>query len=197
MLYLKLNFTFLEFILETNRDILIRKSVIMGEEMKKYKTFEEMYLDTYKLIFQFIFDYIKEWSIAEDISSIVWGKVSENPEQYLQKSIEHLHNYMRVMVRNEIKEYYRRAERQNKAFEKTAACLSPLRTTEEEYIQREKLNELARARRLLSEEENLLLDLRFDKELSVKETGKAMGLSISAVKMRQSRALLKLKKFIG
>jgi len=168
----------------------------MEVKMKNYKTFEEMYLDTYKLIFQFISDYINEWPVAEEISSIIWAKVSENPEPYLQKNVTYLHNYMRVMVRNEIMEYYRRVDRQNKAFEKSAACLVPLRTTEDEYIRKENLNELAKARRSLSEEENQLLDLRFDKELSIKETGKVMGLNSSAVKMRQSRVLLKLKKFI-
>ncbi len=166
------------------------------KEEKKYESFEEMYLDTYKLIFRFISDYIKDWFVVEEISSNIWEKVLENPEQYLQMDVVYLHNYMRVMVRNEIMEYYRNLKRQMNAFEESTARLVPLRTAEEEYIRTENLNELEKARRLLSEEENLLLDLRFDKELSVKETGKVMGLSSSAVKMRQSRVLLKLKKFM-
>ncbi len=168
----------------------------MDEEKKKYKTFEEMYLNTYKLVYVFIHDYTKDWDIAEEISSIIWMKIAEAPELYLKKDIRQFHNYLRVMVKNEIIQQHRRLERQEKAVEKISTLLHYPQTAEEEYVLLENLEQLEKARKNLSEEENRLLDLRFEKKCSVKETGEKLGISTSAVKMRQSRILTKLKRLI-
>lgn len=166
------------------------------EEKKKYKTFEEMYLCNYKLIYAFIRDYTEDWYLAEEIASIVWAKIAECPNTYLEKDIKEFQNYLRVMVKNEAIQQFRVAERQNKKTEKAAVLLSPTRTVEDEYVLREELKSLATARSLLSEEENRLLDLRFDRNFTVKQTGEALGLNISAVKMRQCRILAKLRKLM-
>lgn len=166
----------------------------MKEEKKKYETFEEMYLATYKLVYTFIRDYTEDWSIAEEVSSNVWVKIAECPEIYLEKDIPYLHNYMRVMVKNEICNQFRKEIKQNKKSEKIVATQTSPRTVEEEYIFQEDLKMLNKARGYLSVDENLLLDLKFDKEFSAKEVGKILDINEGTVRIRQHRILMKLRK---
>ena len=168
----------------------------MDSEKRKYKTLEEMYLDTYKLIYTFIYDYTKDWVVAEEISSTLWMKVAESPDIYLKKDVQLLHNYMRVMAKNEIMQHFRMLARQKGKIEKMVVSMATPRTIEEEYIFQENLKELKKARNQLSEEESRLLDLRFEKNCSIRETSEELGINISAMKMRQQRILSKLKKLI-
>lgn len=168
----------------------------MDEGKKTYETFEELYLNTHRLVFMFIRDYTKDWDTAEEISSIVWLKIWERPETYFHQEISWVHNYIRVMVKNEVCEQYRIKTRQDKKLEKIAEISKPSLTAEEEFILKENLNELKKARKQLSEAEKQLLDLRFDQGLTVKETGRVMGLTQSTVKMRQCRLLMKLRKMM-
>ena len=99
-------------------------------------------------------------------------------------------------MKNEICEQYRKKDRENRILEKASEIFNISHTTEDDFLLKENLNALEKARAQLSEDERLLLELRFDQELSIKETGKVMGINQSAVKMRQCRVLLKLRKLI-
>lgn len=169
----------------------------MKEKEKKYETFEEMYLSTYKLVYAFAWNYTEEWSVAEEVASIVWARIAECPEFYLEKEILHLHNYMHVMVKNEICEIFRRREQQRKKIDKIATSLSSPRTVEEEYMLQEDLRMLEEARTQLSREENLILNLKYDKELSAKEVGKVLDINEGNVRIKQYRILRKLRKMMS
>lgn len=168
----------------------------MQKKKKKYASLEEMYQEIYKLVYLFAQDNTKEWSVAEEAVFSVWEKILERREFYLEKEIEYLHNCVRLMIKNEVTEVYRKRKREEKLIERYVETLETSLTTEESYIHQESLNLLKEARKQLSDEEDFLLELRFDRGLSVKETGERMGLGISAVKMRQSRILLKLKRYM-
>lgn len=163
---------------------------------RKYKTFEELYLRTYKLIFLFIHDYTEDWSLAEEVSSVIWAKIAESPESYLKKEIDHLHNYMRVMVKNEMVKQRIRTNRQEKAIAEISAIATASHSAEDEVLFIEDVRQLESARSKLTEEENRLIELRFEKGCSIKETGEELGIKVSAVKMRQNRILKKLKNMI-
>ncbi len=92
----------------------------MEEDKKKYETFEEMYLSTYRLVYIFIRDCTQDWDVAEEVSAIIWTKISERPEKYLDQEILQLHNYIRTMVKNEICEQYRKKDRENRILEKAS-----------------------------------------------------------------------------
>lgn len=168
----------------------------MNEDKKKYETFEEFYEKTYRLVYLFVRDYTKDWYIAEEIIAIVWAKIAEQPEKFLNQETRLVQNYIRVMVKNQVCEQYRIQERQNRSIEKAAELLIPDKMVEEEILLKDSLERLDIARGQLSAEDNQLLNLRFDQELSVKETGKIMGLKQSTVKMRQCRVLMKLRKML-
>ena len=168
----------------------------MGEDKERYKTFEEMYLRVNKLVYVFIYDQTCDYNFAEEVASTIWVKIAESPEMYLEKDIGELHNYIRIMVKNEIAQQFRMALRQKKQIEKLSDISTVVCSAEETYILQDMQTMLLKARKQLSKEEELLLTLRFDKNCSVKETSEVMGITISAVKMRQKRLLLKLKKMM-
>ncbi len=168
----------------------------MGDGKKKYESFEELYASTHRLVYLFIRDYTNDWYTAEELSSIIWLKVAEQPEFYLEHEILWVHNYIRVIVNNYLFEQYIINVRRNMSIEKVAELSDIPKSAEEEIILKENLERLYNIRIGLSVEERQLLDLRFDQELSVKETGNAMGLKQSTVKMRQQRLLMKLRRML-
>ncbi len=168
----------------------------MGDGKKKYESFEELYASAHRLVYLFIRDYTNDWYTAEELSSIIWLKVAEQPEFYLEHEILWVHNYIRVMVKNEFCEQYRIQVRRNRSLEKVAELSDIPKSAEEEIILKENLERLHSIRIGLSVEERQLLDLRFNQELSIKETGNAMGLKQSTVKMRQQRLLMKLRRML-
>lgn len=169
----------------------------MGEDKERYKTFEEMYLRVNKLVYFFIHAQHCDYNLAEEVASVIWLKIAESPDAYLEKDIRELHNYIRTMVKNEVAQQFRMALRQKKQVEKLSDISTVVCSAEETYLLQDMQTTLLKARNQLSKEEDLLLTLRFDKNCSVKETGEVLGITISAVKMRQSRILMKLKKMLG
>lgn len=161
---------------------------------EKFKTLEELYRKTHLLVYKYIGDFTKNGHIADDISSIIWLKITENPGQYLEMEISYLHNYLRKMVKNTFIDQYRASMREQSIFEKTCDNLPSGRLVEEDYILQEDLEKLENARQSLSEEEQKLLHLRFDEELSAKNIGMELGISEGTVRVKQHRILAKLKK---
>ena len=74
----------------------------MGEDKERYKTFEEMYLRVNKLVYVFIYDQTCDYNFAEEVASTIWVKIAESPEMYLEKDIGELHNYIRIMVKEDL-----------------------------------------------------------------------------------------------
>lgn len=160
--------------------------------MEKYSTLEDMYWDMYKLIYTYISDFTKNNTAAQDIASIVWGKVAENPSKFLDMEIRHLHNYMRKMVKTAVSDYFKIEKRQNEIVN-PENMLEAEKSVEEECLGKEDLIYLERARRILNEDELQLIYLRFEAGLSARKVGNAFGISEGAVRVKQYRILKKLK----
>lgn len=163
--------------------------------MEKYSTLEELYWNTYKLVYTYISDFTKDTIAAQDIASIIWGKVSEKPPKFLDLEIVHLRNYLRVMVRTTVSDYFRIEKRQDEIV-KAENMLEAEKSVEEECIRREDLICLEKAKKILDEDEIQLIYLRFETGLSAREVGDAFGISEGAVRVKQHRILKKLKNEI-
>lgn len=165
--------------------------------MKKnenYNTLEELYKKTHLLVYKYISDFTKDGYVADDISSMIWLKITENPGKYLEMEISYLHNYLRRMVETTYIDQYRASMRQQSILEKACANLPLTKSVEDNYILQEDLKKLEHARQSLSEEEQRLLHLRFDEELSARNIGMQLEVSEGAVRVKQHRILVKLKK---
>lgn len=160
----------------------------------KYNTLGELYREAHLLVYKYISDFTKDGHVADDISSMIWLKVTESPSQYLIMEKTHLHNYLRRMVENTFIDQYRASKRQQSKFEKVCDNFFSSRSVEEDYILQENLNDLENARQSLSKEEQKLLYLRFDEELSARTIAMQLGISEGAVRVKQHRILVKLKK---
>lgn len=77
------------------------------ESKASYSSFEEMYLDNYKLVYLFTRDYISDGFLVQDISSTVWTKVAEHLEKCMAMEKLWFRNYLKIMVRNTVVDHYR------------------------------------------------------------------------------------------
>ena len=165
------------------------------ESKAYYSSFEEMYLDNYKLVILFIRDYITDLYLVQDISSIVWTKVAEHIERCISMDILWLRNYLRVMVRNTVADQYREEKAIKELQEKIQDILkyTAVNPTEEnddkEYLRG--------AIAILSDEEIQLLYLKYEKMLNSEEIGAMLGVGSGAVRMRHKRIVEKLRKKIN
>lgn len=165
------------------------------ESKAYYSSFEEMYLDNYKLVILFIRDYITDPYLVQDISSIVWTKVAEHIERCISIDRLWLRNYLRVMVRNTVADQYREEKAIKELQEKIQNILkyTAVNPTEEnddkEYLRG--------AIAILSDEEIQLLYLKYEKMLNSEEIGAMLGVGSGAVRMRHKRIVEKLRKKIN
>ena len=161
-----------------------------------YSSFEEMYLDNYKLVILFIRDYITDPYLVQDISSTVWTKVAEHIEKCMSMDKLWLRNYLRVMVRNTVADQYRE-EKAIKELQKSMQDLSkcdPVISIEEDDDDRKEC--MRKAVLILTDEEMQLLYLRYEKKLGFEEIGAMLGIGSGAVRMRHKRIVEKLRKKI-
>ena len=164
--------------------------------MKKYKTLEELYMKNCKLVYTYIRDYTTHQSCVQDIASIIWCKVVEDPQQFLKMDETWLHNYLRVMAKSAVSDYFKIEEKEHVKVEKVREALKYELLEEEDFLLKEELEYLEQAKRILSEAECDLIILRYEAELSAREVGEAFGISEGAVRVKQHRILKKLKKEI-
>ncbi len=164
-----------------------------------YYTMESLYLDTSSLVYLFFNDYEIPVDEKEDLVASFWLRVFEHQEKILIKDKEWLINYFRVMVKNMVYDYFNSKEKERQMFLELQISAG-LQADEVKEI----LNELQDARReeircavqCLTEEEKMLIEMRFFCEMSCKEVAKVLGIRENAVRARQFRIIKKLRDTI-
>jgi len=172
---------------------------IKEKKKKYYKSFEALYLDVYKLLYIFAFDRNNRLEDAEEIVSMVWAKIAENPAYYLDMDKKFLKNYLRTMVKNISLNYKTQEERRQQREAKAQDVLykyPDMYSAKETAILRSDLRYLAKARQVLTTEERTLLVWIFEKKMPTKEAARILNISEGAVRVRQHRILGKLKQEI-
>lgn len=166
-------------------------------ESDKYTSLEELYMDNYRLVFTYISNHTDNWEIAQELAAIIWAKVVENPERYLDMDKIWLKNYLRVMTKTIAADYFEEeAKHKGQLTEDSIDILADTikaRTTEEEFFLQEDLKYLKEARKCLPVEENEIITLRFEAGLSAQVVGEAFGMSEGTLRVKQYRILKKLK----
>lgn len=168
----------------------------MNTEKRYYSSLEEIYLENYRLVKVFIGDCLNDAEMAEEAASIVWLKVAERPERFLEMDEYLLRNYLRVMVRNVISDEARAEERNKGLYEKVKneelidkgiyeLDFAVFGVKREEYLKE--------AVKILSCDEKLIIHMKYVRKLSSKEIGDIFEISDGAARMRQSRITDKLR----
>lgn len=168
----------------------------MNSEKRYYRSVEEIYLENYRLVNMFIGDCLNDAKMTEEVASIVWLKVSEHPERFLAMDEYLLKNYLRVMVRNVIFDEVKAEDRNKKLYEKIK---NSERCNQEDCdsdsaasgVKREEY--LKESVKVLSNDEKLIIHMKYIRKLSSREIGEILEISDGAVRMRHSRVIAKLK----
>lgn len=161
--------------------------------MEKYKSLEELYMDNYKLIFAFLFDYTNHQQTAEDLASIVWSKVVGNPDKFLDMDKAWLRNYLRKVAKHAAIDYFNGEKKRQERESELKEVLELISSPEDEFLLKEQLAYLEQAKAVLNESELELVCQRFIAELSISDIAVALGITAGAVRVKQHRIFKKLK----
>ena len=171
----------------------------MREKENFYRTLEDVYLDNRKLVFAYITEYTKEVSLMEEIASTVWVQAWEYGETILRLERKAVKRYLWAIVKSKIGDYTRGLEKEKNLIVKISENMEEIKPWETDMKQtflEDMYTYLQDALSILSEEERLLLLLRFKENYTAKEIGQILNISENNVRVRQFRIIAKMRKHI-
>lgn len=162
-----------------------------------YKTAEEMYSDNRKLVYAFLTDYEINFEDKKDIAQTIWLKVFANTEKFMNMDRKHFKNYLRTAVKTTVMDFHREAQRSAELAEELLMHTDGIeKGIEQELFGTDYVEYLTEACKTLSDQEQLLLSLRYLKNLSYETISELFGVSEEAVRKQHSRLMKKLKNEI-
>lgn len=175
---------------DSSQDMTILNRAYRGDKQAVASLYRQ-YLES---IYQFVRLRVGEQQTAEDITSTVFTKFvlaikkQKGPRQSVRA-------WLFQVARNEVYRHYGKTEplpieTLDQWFK------SDDNTPEENVLADDRKQATRRAIRMLSADQQEVLLLRFDQQLSVQETADVMDKNINTVKTLQHRALLKLRQII-
>lgn len=150
--------------------------------------FEQVYLDNYSYVYNYVFMRVLHRENAEDIVSDVFTKAMTHYDSY-NSSIASIRTWLCNIARNTVTDYFRLKANQPHADIDDIAEPG----VEDEYnLLEDSYNRmLFRILSYLSDSEREFLALRYSKELSNEEIGQQLGIAPKAVSERYRRLLKK------
>lgn len=162
-----------------------------------YKTAEEMYSDNRKLVYAFLTDYEINFEDKKDIAQTIWLKVFANTEKFMNMDRNHFKNYLRIAVKTTVMDFYREAQRSAELAEELLMHTDGIeKSIEQELFGTDYAQHLTEACETLSNQEQLLLSLRYAKNMPYGTISELLGVSEEAVRKQHSRVMNKLKREI-
>ena len=166
---------------------------------KTLTRFEAIYQDNKNLIYTYIYDYVDEKEIADEIFQLVAVKIYENMDKFSGKESRDIRNYLRAMTRNTVSDYFRVQKKHEELvgnlihiYKDTHYENNPI----EDMFSDQMEEFLEKARETLDEEDKHLLMLKYEERLSSKEIGELYGKSDAYIRVRLRRIREKLKELI-
>lgn len=161
---------------------------------KHYTSLEELYIENRKLVFVMAHDYIADEHRSNDICSIVWAKIAEHPQRYLDMNQTHFRHYLRLIVKTSVIDYLKREEGEIVAAGRLAQeDITIHYDMQNSDFYRDEIVYLEEAVKKLNLEEKELIYMRFCKRLTARKVGEIMDMSEVNVRVKQKRILAKLK----
>lgn len=171
----------------------------MRKKENFYRTLEDVYLDNRKLVFAYIAEYSKEEAVMEEIASTVWVQAWEYGETILRLERKAVKRYLWAIVKSKIGDYRRELEKEKNLIIKISENMEDIKPWETDMKQaflEGMYAYLQDALCILSEEERLILLLRFKENHTAKEVGQILNISENNVRVRQFRIIAKMRKHI-
>ncbi|MGD6968087.1 RNA polymerase sigma factor [Rossellomorea vietnamensis] len=155
--------------------------------------FEQIIQTNEKAVVQFAYTYVKDWSVAEDISQEVFIKVYKNMVSFDHRS--KLKTWLFSITANECKDYLRKNNRRTTWWEHLVQS-SPKQdrdTPETILLQNEESHSIGEALLTLPVKYREVLVLYYYEDLSTEEISQLLGVNSSTVRTRLARGRTNLK----
>ena len=167
---------------------------------KYYENIDQMYEENEKLVYVFVRDHTDDEQLAMELAQIVWYKIWHSFEKIRQIEKKDLHNYIRAIVKNAAADHFNNEKRSSDMVneitylhdERSASVEEEI----EEFLNRELGEYLDEAMAILTDDEKLLIKLKYGDQLKSAEIGSLLGISDASARMKLQRIREKLKKEI-
>jgi RNA polymerase sigma-70 factor (ECF subfamily) len=161
----------------------------MGEMFSK----EQIYKDYRDKVFGYIKNHVNSLTDAEDLCEDVFVKIYEKLNTY-DETKARLSTWIYSVTSNTVIDFYRTNHVHSEIPEDISDEKSSI---EEDFLDQESLESLAKALRLLPREQMDIIVLRYYKGFTLQEVAEKMSLSYGITKLRHREALGRLQKLLA
>ena len=166
--------------------------------MSKKQSMEEIYLENRHWVYGSFLRKTEAVEIAEDLSQTLWLHFFQNYENLNLANEKVVRVYLRSMILHAAADYWRSMQKSEDLMRELENLLDGNKTGQdavhEEAFPEDEMDDIAMICKELSEEERILLSLKYESRYNSREIGAVIGISPSLVRMRLSRINEKLRK---
>lgn len=154
------------------------------------EAFTRLYDHYVHTVYGFVYARVRHHQTAEDLTSEVFERALRNLDRFEWQGVD-LRAWLLTIARNRITDYFKsaRVRMEHVADEMPEAAPSEQDAPARASAEREFAQAVQAALRLLREDHQEVIELRFVHDLTVAETADVMGRSVGATKALQYRAL--------
>ena len=168
-----------------------------GDWSEKMQNMEEIYLENRYWVYGSFLRKTGAVEIAEDLSQTLWLHFFQNYENLNLPNEKVVRAYLRSMILHAVADYWRSMQKAEDLMRELEILLEENDTGQgavhEEAFPEEEMDDIAMIYKELSEEERILLSLKYEGRYNSREIGAVIGISPSLVRMRLSRINEKLR----
>lgn len=165
--------------------------------MSKKQSMEEIYLENRYWVYGSFLRKTEAVETAEDLSQTLWLRFFQNYENLNLPNEKVVRAYLRSMILHAIADYRRSTQKAEDLMKELENLLEADNIGQDavhaEAFPEDAIDNLAAIYKELSEEECLLLSLKYEGRYNSREIGAVIGISPSLVRMRLSRITEKLR----
>lgn len=166
--------------------------------MSKKQSMEEIYLENRYWVYGSFLRKTGEIETAEDLSQTLWLRFFQNYENLNLPNEKVVRAYLRSMILHAEADYRRSTQKAEDLMKELKNLLEADNIGQDavhaEAFPDDAIDNLAAIYKELSEEERILLSLKYESRYNSREIGAVIGISPSLVRMRLSRINEKLRK---
>ena len=166
--------------------------------MSKKQSMEEIYLENRYWVYGSFLRKTGEIETAEDLSQTLWLRFFQNYENLNLPNEKVVRAYLRSMILHAEADYRRSTQKAEDLMKELKNLLEADNIGQDavhaEAFPDDAIDNLAAINKELSEEERILLSLKYESRYNSREIGAVIGISPSLVRMRLSRINEKLRK---
>lgn len=163
-------------------------------------TLENLFEQYWKLVKYKIDKAVFDEHIREDLFQEVWLRVLKNEDKFRRMSLEKARNYINVMTRNLLYDYFKQVEKTNNMESNIDEYLDILyqgNVVEADIFKNVLSENIEKAIAKLNEQDKALVYWKFVEELEVSQIAIMMGCSNEAVRMRTYRLRKNLRNLLS